>query len=48
MRLKYVTALEVFKAANNQSDNGDYDQALLSFQKSLEIFQEFQDDVLIS
>eukprot|EP00590_Aulacoseira_subarctica_P000434 CAMPEP_0172435382 /NCGR_PEP_ID=MMETSP1064-20121228/71146_1 /TAXON_ID=202472 /ORGANISM="Aulacoseira subarctica , Strain CCAP 1002/5" /LENGTH=252 /DNA_ID=CAMNT_0013183691 /DNA_START=41 /DNA_END=799 /DNA_ORIENTATION=- len=48
MHLRYVKAYEGYKIGLNQKDSGEFDQALLTFQESLEIFKEFQDDSDIS
>mmetsp|Transcript_8624 Transcript_8624/g.12573 ORF Transcript_8624/g.12573 Transcript_8624/m.12573 type:complete len:225 (+) Transcript_8624:198-872(+) len=48
MRLRYSKALEVYCIDVSQKESGEFDQALLSLQESLEIFLEFQDDIYIS
>ena len=48
MFFRYYKAVKSQGIGCNQSDNGDYDQALLSLQESLEVFKEFQNDFLIS
>ena len=48
MRLRYFKAGNSYKIAVKQSESGEVEQALLSFQEALEIFKEFQNDLLIS
>ena len=48
MRLRFEKACKDYNAAEDQSESGELDQALLSLQESLETFKEFQNDVCIS
>ena len=48
MSLRYFKAVNGFNICNNNRERGEFDQALLSLQESLEIFKEFQDDSFIS
>jgi len=48
MSLRFFKAVNDCQIASNQRDSGDFDQALLSYQESLEIFKEFENDLFIS